>query len=101
MQNTTMGKSAASTLHEVSEAVSGSADQMAEIETKVSKLATETKEAAGKYFDKAGSWLQGNYGKTIGILGFLAAVGTVAYLIGKNSSQSLKTPKEENQDQAA
>ena len=59
-----------------------------DIGARASRMASETSEAATDYYEKANTWLQQNYGKALGVIGFLATIGTIAYLIGRNNSRS-------------
>lgn len=91
MQNPSVGnKSTGKQLQNISESVRDSAEQSAsEFGQKASRLTGESTEATGEYYEKASSWIQENYGKTLGALGFLAAAGTIGYLLGKgNQSES-------------
>lgn len=95
MQNATLETKGTSTSYHVSDRIpdslSDTSEQFTEMSTKASRLANDTKEAAGAYFKTASTWLQENYGKTIGALGFLAAIGTVAYILGRKSTQAQQT----------
>ena len=63
------------------------AEQSAKLK-KLSHLAEETQKATEEYAERASNWLQENYGKTVGALGFLAAAGAIGYFIGKNHTRS-------------
>jgi len=93
MQNTSVGtKGTSKQLHNVSDSLRDSAEHgsqaASEYAAKAKHMASDTADAAGEYYERASSWLEQNYGKTLGIAGFLAAAGVIGYLIGRNNSRS-------------
>ncbi len=71
-------------LHDVSEGTQ-SVDQMAsEAGKKAKMMARDTAEMAGQYYDQASSWIGQNYGKTLGLIGLIAASGVVGFMLGRN-----------------
>jgi hypothetical protein len=89
MQNPSVGnKGTAKQLQNISESARDTAEQAAtDFSQKANRMASETSESTGEYYDKASNWIQENYGKTLSVLGAVAAAGTIGYLMGKNSHQ--------------
>lgn len=52
------------------------------------RLASDTAQAATETYNKASNWLQQNYGKTLGVVGALAAAGVIGYFIGRSNMNS-------------
>ena len=96
MQSTTIGnRNPSKSLHNVAESARESAEHLSsEMANKASRLATDVSENAGEYYGKASGWIQQNYGKTLGVIGFIAAIGTIGYLIGRNThSETMPTQR--------
>ena len=53
---------------------------------KAKSFADDSSHVAAEYYSKANTWVQQNYGKTLGLVGFLGAIGLIGYFIGRNSS---------------
>ena len=96
MQNPSTSKPAKQ-LHDVSEAVKETIDQtIPEFRHKIKGIATETVGQISEAQHNARGWVQHNYGKTLGIVGAIAAIGTLGYLLGKNNfGQELWSPKQD------
>jgi len=76
-------------LHEISESVQERIDQtIPELRSRVKGIATETAEQLTEVSHKAKGWIQENYGKTLGVVGAITAVGVLGYLIGRNNTTS-------------
>jgi ElaB/YqjD/DUF883 family membrane-anchored ribosome-binding protein len=75
-------------MREASNMKSSTEQSMSDISNKASRLANETAENAAEYYDKTSQWLQENYGKAISMIGFAAAVGTIGFLLGRNTRKS-------------
>ena len=59
-----------------------------ELRSRVQEIASETAEQLTEVSHKAKGWVQENYGKTLGVIGAIAVVGTLGYLIGRNNTTS-------------
>jgi ElaB/YqjD/DUF883 family membrane-anchored ribosome-binding protein len=90
MENTLFGnKSASKSFQNVAESTRESAEHMAsDLKNKTKNLANNASESVSQYYDQASSWMQQNYGKTIGMVGAFVAAGVIGYLIGKRNDRS-------------
>ncbi len=61
-----------------------------DLRTRASDLAHNAGDSAGHYYDEAGFWLRENRGKTIAVVGALAAVGLLGFYFGRRNSKSDK-----------
>jgi hypothetical protein len=71
-------------------------DAMKDTAAKARNAAEETLDTASEYYSQASDWVQENYGKTLGMVGIVAAAGVIGYFIGKNNSRSefqIPTPR--------
>ncbi len=72
-------------LHPVPEAIKESAERLsAEVGTSAKEMAERTAHAASDYYQRGSQWLQANYGKTLGVVGLVAAAGVLGYFFGRN-----------------
>ena len=86
------GKGIAKPLHDVTESLRDSAHQMgAELSQRKNRLTTEGVDSVREYSDQASTWVQQNLGKTLGVVGLVAAVGAIGYALGKNNRTSEHT----------
>ncbi|MEK6706638.1 MAG: hypothetical protein AABZ06_12710 [Bdellovibrionota bacterium] len=68
-----------------------------------SRQQSQLREASGKPFetenrivelyDRTRQWVSGNYGKTLGAVAALAAVGVIGYVLGRNRSPDEQQPR--------
>jgi hypothetical protein len=49
----------------------------------------EVSEMASEFYSRASHWLEGNYGKAVGAVAVLAAVGFLGFYLGKSSNARL------------
>jgi ElaB/YqjD/DUF883 family membrane-anchored ribosome-binding protein len=59
-----------------------------EFRDRAGRIAGDVRERATEYYDEATDWLQENYGKTLMVVGVLAAVGLAGYFLARNNRQS-------------
>ena len=89
MQNTPIGKQASKSLHNVSESIRDTGEHLvSDLSQKTSRMADDAMETAENYYHRASNWVQNNYGKTLGIVGAIAAVSTLGYFLSRNSERS-------------
>lgn len=97
MENQVLGsKSAKQQLHHIADNVAGNLHETSDtiqkmssnIGSRANRLASDASSKTSEYYAKANTWVQENYGKTLGAVGVLAVVGIAGYLLGKNQSKS-------------
>lgn len=87
MQSTNIGSrgNLSKSLHDVAESARETTEHL---NTEATRLASETVETANEYYNKSRKWLQKNYGKTLGLMGIMAAIGAIGYILGSKSEKS-------------
>ncbi|MEO5968836.1 MAG: hypothetical protein ABIQ95_02825 [Bdellovibrionia bacterium] len=86
MQNPSMSKPSKQ-IHDISDTAKDTADQVVpELRNKVKGIASEASEQLSDVKDQAKGWIQQN--KTLSLVGAVAVIGTLGYLLGRTNSHS-------------
>ena len=56
---------------------------------KASQMMEKATDTANEYMSEANSWVQENYGKTLGVVGVLTVVGLAGFLIGRSANKKV------------
>jgi ElaB/YqjD/DUF883 family membrane-anchored ribosome-binding protein len=88
MQNPSMSKPSKQ-IHDIAESAKENIDQaVPELRNKVKGIASEASEQLSHAKQQAKGWVQNNYGKTLTLVGAVAVIGTLGYLLGRTNSHS-------------
>jgi ElaB/YqjD/DUF883 family membrane-anchored ribosome-binding protein len=56
-----------------------------EIRDRAGRMASDATERAREYYDEASDWMKDNYGKTLAVVGILAAAGLIGYMLSRST----------------
>jgi hypothetical protein len=89
MANTISGENGKTEMNTNRDEVSSARLRTAQMKDKVSDKTRdkfeEASEMATEYYNRASHWLEGNYGKAVGAVAVITAVGFLGFYLGKSS----------------
>jgi hypothetical protein len=89
MANTISGDNGKTETNSIRDEVSNARLRTAHMKDQVSDKTRDTfeeaSEMATEFYNRASHWLEGNYGKAVGAVAVIAAVGFLGFYLGKSS----------------